>query len=176
MKKLRGRKSCSPTNIDSIKGDDNINGLFSNKYRNLYYSVSYDVNQMNILKTHVSNDSHSCESHIVMVHNVVSSVKLLKSGKHDGNKGHFTNHLIHGTHRLHCSISMLFGSMISHGYVPDDMLLSTLIPIPKNKRKSLNGADNYRAIALTQQYNDTCILHIYMLEPIVVMNINAPPM
>ena len=24
--------------------------------------------------------------------------------------------------------------------------------------------------------NDTCILHIYMLEPIVVMNINVPPM
>ena len=151
VKKLRGRKSCSPTNIDSIKGDDNINGLFSNKYKNLYNSVSYDVNQMNILKTHVSNEivSHSCESHTVMVHNVVSSVKLLKSGKHDGNKGHFTNHLIHGTHRLHCFISILFDSMISHRYVPDDMLLSTLIPIPKNKRKSLNSSDNYRAIALS---------------------------
>ena len=83
VKKLRGRKSCSPTNIDSIKGDDNINGLFSNKYKNLYNSVSYDVNQMNILKTHVSNEivSHSCESHTVMVHNVVSSVKLLKIRK-----------------------------------------------------------------------------------------------
>ena len=38
--------------------------------------------------------------------------------------------------------------MLSHGYVPKDLLLSTLVPIPKNRRKSLNNSDNYRAIAL----------------------------
>ena len=46
-------------------------------------------------------------------------------------------------------ISLLFDSLISHGYVPKDFLLSTLVPIPKNKRKSLNCSDNYRAIALS---------------------------
>ena len=39
--------------------------------------------------------------------------------------------------------------MISHGCVPNDLLLSTIIPIPKNKRKSLSKSDNYRAIALS---------------------------
>ncbi len=37
--------------------------------------------------------------------------------------------------------------MISYGFVPKDLLLSTLIPIPK--KKSLNSSDNYRAIALS---------------------------
>ena len=44
---------------------------------------------------------------------------------------------------------MLFTSMISHGSAPEGLRLSTLIPIPKNKRKSLNDSDNYRAIALS---------------------------
>ena len=39
--------------------------------------------------------------------------------------------------------------MISHGFAPNDFRLSTLIPIPKNRRKSGNISNNYRAIALS---------------------------
>ncbi len=46
-------------------------------------------------------------------------------------------------------MSLLFNSMISHGYVPEDFLLSILMPNPKIKCKSLNCSDNYRAIALS---------------------------
>ena len=38
--------------------------------------------------------------------------------------------------------------MLKHSYVPEDMLISTLISIPKNKKKSINSSENYRAIAL----------------------------
>ena len=54
--------------------------------------------------------------------------------------------------------------MIVHGYVPNDMLLSTVIPIPKNKRNSLNNSDNYRAIALSSALGkllDNVILEKY---------------
>ena len=43
---------------------------------------------------------------------------------------------------------MLFTAMLVHGVIPSDISVSTLIPIPKNKKKSLNDSDNYRAIAL----------------------------
>ena len=43
---------------------------------------------------------------------------------------------------------MLFTAMLVHGVIPSDISVSTLIPIPKNKMKSLNDSDNYRAIAL----------------------------
>ncbi len=39
--------------------------------------------------------------------------------------------------------------MICHGYTPDAMLLSTIVPIPKDNRKSLNDSSNYRGIALS---------------------------
>ena len=39
--------------------------------------------------------------------------------------------------------------MLKHGYAPEDMLMSTVETIPKNKKKSLNGSNNYRGIALS---------------------------
>jgi len=38
--------------------------------------------------------------------------------------------------------------MILHGVSSNNMLLSTLVPISKNRKKSLNDTNNYRAIAL----------------------------
>ena len=38
--------------------------------------------------------------------------------------------------------------MLVHGYMPDDMLASVLVPIPKDPRASLTNSGNYRAIAL----------------------------
>ena len=37
--------------------------------------------------------------------------------------------------------------------MPNDMLLSTIIPIPKNSRNSLNDSNNYRGIALSSPIN-----------------------
>ena len=39
--------------------------------------------------------------------------------------------------------------MILHGVLPNDMDVSTLVPIPKNSLKSLMNSENYRAIALS---------------------------
>ena len=37
--------------------------------------------------------------------------------------------------------------MIKHGFSSDTLNTVTLVPIPKDKRKSLSDSDNYRAIA-----------------------------
>ena len=39
--------------------------------------------------------------------------------------------------------------MLTHGFVPNEMLSSTIIPIPKGKNKSINMSENYRGIALS---------------------------
>ncbi len=83
------------------------------------------------------------------MHDVIECSKQMKQGKHDGHRGHYSDHIIHGSPRLYIYMSLLFDSMIHHGFTPTDMLLSTLVPMPKNRRKSLNNSDNYRAIALS---------------------------
>ena len=39
--------------------------------------------------------------------------------------------------------------MLTHGFSPSNLLSATIIPIPKDKRKSLNNSTNYRGIALS---------------------------
>jgi len=54
--------------------------------------------------------------------------------------------------------------MIAHGSAPSNFRLSTLVPIPKNKRKSINDSNNYRAIALSSilgKVLDNCMLYKY---------------
>jgi hypothetical protein len=44
---------------------------------------------------------------------------------------------------------MLLTALFSHGYVPDELCLSTVIPIPKDKRGDMSDSSNYRGIALS---------------------------
>ena len=41
---------------------------------------------------------------------------------------------------------MLFKSMLIHGYNANDLVLSSIISIPKDIRSSLSSSDNYRGI------------------------------
>ena len=55
---------------------------------------------------------------------------------------------MNGTELLFTHISMLFSMMLTHGVAPQDVLLSTLVSIPKNKRGNKCDSNNYRQIAI----------------------------
>ena len=61
----------------------------------------------------------------------MNAIAHLKSGKSDGL---FSEHFIHDTHRFYVILSILFTSMLSHGFSPNSMILGTMIPIPKDKK------------------------------------------
>ena len=50
---------------------------------------------------------------------------------------------------LNVYISLLFTCMLTHGMPPSGLLLSTIVPIHKNKRGNLSDSSNYIAIALS---------------------------
>jgi len=80
---------------------------------------------------------------------VRENILFIKGSKHDGQTGHYSDHIINGRSKLHVFLSLLFSKMIFHGCVPDGFHLSTLVSIPKNKRKSFNDSSKYRAITLS---------------------------
>ncbi len=45
--------------------------------------------------------------------------------------------------------------MLVHGICPKSILLGTMVPIPKNKKKCLCGSDNYQAITLSSIFSET---------------------
>ena len=83
------------------------------------------------------------------------SLRKLKPGKGDGDRGFKSDHLIHSTHRFHAMLCLLFNAMLIHGYTPDDLLKSSIISIPKDRTASLTTSDNYRGISL---FNAICKL------------------
>ena len=50
---------------------------------------------------------------------------------------------------LHRHLSILFTSMINHGYAPPEFLHSSMIPLPKGARADLSNSDMYRSIAIS---------------------------
>jgi exonuclease III len=149
-------KCCSRTGmVENMTDDKDICEVFAEKYEKLYNSVSYEKDAMSDLYKQVNSNiqdicmNNKCHSsHVINVDDVCKAVNKLKLHKRDGKYDVYSNNLIYGGSTLFTYLSMILTSMMNHSFVPDEMLISTLIPIPKDKRKSLNNADNYRSIAL----------------------------
>ena len=65
---------------------------------------------------------------------IVHCIKRLKRSKSDDNYGFKSDHLINGGKRLHILLSMLFRSMLIRGYNGNDLVVSSIISIPKDIR------------------------------------------
>ena len=89
-----------------------------------------------------------CSDYIITVTDVMNAIAHFKSGQSDGSESLFSDHFIHDTHRFYVILSILFTSMLSHGFSPNSMILGTMIPIPKDKKTSLFNSGNYRVIVL----------------------------
>ena len=80
---------------------------------------------------------------------IKGAVSKLSSGKSDGYMGIMSDHLKNGSENLYGHIANLILMMISHSTAPSSLMYSTIVPIPKDKCKSMNDAQNYRRIALS---------------------------
>ena len=154
VKSSKGNKVAS--SIDGQSSGQNICDVFLNKYECLYNSVSYDKAEMNSVKTEINKlieNKCICDNcynnHTINTNDVCKAISNLKTKKSDGMTDQMSDHFINGTCRSHIYLSLLFQGMLMHAVVPQSMLLGTIIPIPKNKRKSLNESSNYRGITLS---------------------------
>ena len=167
------KKKCNriklPSFIDGVLDEQKICEIFSEKYKTLYNSVSYKCHEMIDLEHEVKSVvSCSCvhercySSHAVTVHEVTNAIKKLKKDKGDGYITKMSNFFIHTTLKFKTILSMVYTSLLVHCVVPNEMLIGTIIPLPKNKRKSINDSDNYRGICLSSIFGK--ILDNILLE------------
>ena len=77
--------------------DDNndIVNIFSDKYMELYNSVSYDTSEIKSIESFVLSRifNSSCSDYIITVTDVMNAIAHLKSGKSNGSEGLFSDHL-----------------------------------------------------------------------------------
>lgn len=150
--KVTKNNNMLPNMVDEVTGDENISKHFATKYEDLYNSVAYnDADMTSLLQNiHSKVDAHCNEGeNTITVHDVLNGINHVKINKCDGYGVIYTDHFIHAPTKLHVFLSLLFTAMVYHGYTPDGFNISTIQPLVKNKRKSANNSDNYRAIALS---------------------------
>ena len=140
--RAKASKSVLPSTIDGVCGIKDISDVFAEKYKKLYNSVPYNFEDMKNFQLSTEENIHNLCSkgqcycdHSFNVADILCAVTKLKCNKSDGWLGHSTDHIINGTNKLCVYLSLLFTGMLRHGYIPDAMLISTMVPIPKNKKK-----------------------------------------
>ena len=72
--------------------------------------------------------------HVITVPDLKSAVSKLQAGKSGGVSTVTSDCFIHGSDSLYYFIAMLFNAVLLHGTIPNDFLVSILIPIPKRFR------------------------------------------
>ena len=94
---------------------------------------------------------------------IISAFKNLKLGKASGVDCLSVEHFLYAHDILYPILSILFTSFITHGYLPADVMKTSLVPIIKNKTGDTSDKNNYRPIALVTAASkifEICILEI----------------
>ena len=152
-----------PSNIDGLYNDDDIADHFAGKNRTLYNSVPSDPEKIkqlcSILRSRINHDDnlvHKCN-----VPDIKRSIDRVKYGKSDGDEGLMSDHVKHAPDLMAVQLSLLFNTVIRHGYVPKIMLRGSITHIPKDPNGMLCDSCNYRGICL-------CIVFTKIFEDILM--------
>jgi hypothetical protein len=97
IKRIRSSKSGNSCTVDGQSEANNIAKLFAEKYRDLYTSVPYDVNEMRIIQEQVNNllvNESPWTDCTFNTCDVKSAVSHLKAHKNDGSTDLTSDHII----------------------------------------------------------------------------------
>ena len=152
FKEIKSRRRCKPKVADSIDGvHKNLPDHFSNIYKELYNSVD-DAEEVKLISEEI--ESKLKQRNIEDIDKVTSeevkkAAKKLKPGKSDPIFSFSSGCLKSSSNILHEYTATMIRSFLMHGYIPQFMLISTLVPIVKDKLASINMSKNYRSVCIT---------------------------
>ena len=159
-------KRININTIDGVTGVD-VCSIFQRKYEELYNEapiqdlkifinkINSDINESCCGHGNSTNHLHSVSSIMVK-----DAIKKLNKGKGDVSDIFSTDSFINAPDNLCDYLALLFTSMLTHGFSCSYFNLIHFSPIIKNKRKSFNDSNNYRAIAIN---SSLCKIFDYVL-------------
>ena len=166
IKKNRGKiKNCSST-IDGEVGASNIADHFAGIYRKLSNQDNLGDKVTSLqdrLNQNISSQDIS-EVYRVTESVVKQGLKLMKGNKGDAIFDFQSDCLIDGPPEVVTHLTNLIRMFISHGEVPDVILVCTLLPLVKDNLGDITQSDNYRAIASGCQVLKLLDIVILILE------------
>ena len=148
--------------VDGVEGGSNIANLFKDKYECLFNSVKSSHDEHNSMVTQLELDveqncikdetckvSECVHCHLISSSDVLRAITKLKTDKVNDNGLVYSNNFIHGTDMMTQYLSILYTSMVFHGFCPPSFICANIIPIPKGSKVNLSNSDKYRSIAIS---------------------------
>ena len=152
MKNMRRSKATTANKIDDKI--ENIQEHFAGIYRTLYNSVDdYDnlIEVSKIIDSKISNQSID-EVEKVSPDIIKEAIKRIKPDKSDPVFDFTSDCLKNAPDGLFLHLSNIIKSFIIHSHVSIILLLSTLVPISKDKLRNIFSSKNYRSIAISSLF------------------------
>ena len=146
IKKVNKPNASLSSIVDGVSGTDNIANLFASKFGALLNKHSSSSNSILDSIQCSLTDSH-LRSILITPEQVLEALSQLKPDKTDPT-GVSSKHLLYGSSVLAVPLSALFTSILRHGFMPDCLRDSIVIPVPKSNKDSTKSL-NYRPISLS---------------------------
>ena len=152
IKALRRTKPKFADTMDGVKG--NIPGHFKDIFNELYNCVN-DGEEVSKISKDI--EELICDKDISHVNKVTSeevkkAALLLKPGKGDPSYTFSSDCISVKSEILAETTATLIRSFLIHGYIPQFMLLSTLVPLVKDKLRSIHISKNCRSVCITSLF------------------------
>jgi hypothetical protein len=153
VNKIKGKKRCFANTMNGVSGSKNIAESFATEYEQLFNSCEYKQNFTesfyNDITTKIKEMKNpECDTSICC-DDLKEALSNIKSNKSDGAFNLVSDNFICAPQLLYSHLSDLLRLCLIHGHLPLRLLLSTLIPIPKDRMGDLTLSNNYRGIALS---------------------------
>ena len=149
---IKEQRKAAPTVSTMIDGvNTNIESHFANIYKQLYNSVD-DKDALMKVKQYLNDNINSL--HIDDVQRITQSFIEEAIGRLKNNKSdpllNFSSECLKNAPVVLCEqLKLLFKHYLMHGYISLALMLSTLIPLVKDKLGDVTLSNNYRSIALS---------------------------
>ena len=155
VRKIRNNKVPVSKVVDGYTDEHEISALFANKYKELYTSVPFCQAELDRISTEIDaglslDNCSSC--FFVSCAEVHDAINKLNPHKCDGNFELNSNHFTYAGLDLSVHVAFIFTCLLCHGSVPQALLTSTIVPVPKKVNASVMLSDNFRGIALSSVF------------------------
>lgn len=148
VKKIRRHGNTVPAVVDNCNSPERIADIFTESYANLYSSVPSLDDELSQVNDQIQAKLKSCTDRFLVTYvDINKAVQQMKSGKREGDSLFSSDCILNAPDSLHVHLSMLISALFNHGFVMDELKVSTIVPISKPRLDACNSS-NYRSIAL----------------------------
>ena len=146
VSKINRKHLPLPNVLNGCHGEKDIVNMWGDHYETLLNCVKSDECKGTIID--FLSPDNNIKNVVIQPCQVKEALKSAKLGKACGHDGLAAEHFIFADGSICVYLSMLYTSMLSHGYLPEEFMKSFIVPLIKNKTGDTSDKGNYRPVAI----------------------------